>query len=199
MTATLDTKTDEAGKKAKRKLALPKLSRPTLPKWSGKRWAAVGGAGAVVLGSLGVAGTSLFFWNQESNLRHAYDAAQKAACAYAPKLGNYDSANLDPFFQGLLDGSTGEAKARFAETAKFGELRTVLKEAKATSIVDDAQCGVRGGTADQVDVVIVMAARSGSLGTQGQMVPKQVGVVATMSLVDGKWLCSKLDAPFLTQ
>lgn len=199
MTATLDTKTDEADKKAKRKIALPNLSRPTLPSWSRKQWAAFGGASTVVIASLGVAGTSLFFWNQETNLRDAYDAAQKAACAYAPKLGNYDSANLDPFFKGLIDGATGEAKKRFTDTSKFQELRNVLKEAKATSTIDDAQCGVRGGTTDQVDVVIVMAARSGSVGTQGQMVPKQVGVVATMSLVNGKWLCSKLDAPFLTQ
>ncbi|MCE5289188.1 MAG: hypothetical protein LLG14_08070 [Nocardiaceae bacterium] len=196
MTATLDTKADEAGKKAKRKISLP---RPTLPDWSRKQWAAFAGASTVVLASLGVAGTSLFFWNQDSNLRDAYAAAQKAACDYAPKLENYDSKNLDPFFNDLIKGATGDAKKEFTATAAFQELRNTLVQAKATSHVDDTQCGVRGGTTDVVDVVVVMSVRAGSIGTQGQMIPKQVGVVATMSLVDGKWLCSKVDVPFLTK
>ena len=133
------------------------------------------------------------------DLSKTFEAAREAACKFGPNLGNYDGANMDPFFKNLAAGATGDALKRFQDTSGVAELRTVLAQAKAKSIVDQTQCGVRGGSKTDVDVVMVMSARSGSIGTQSQMVPKQIGVVATMTNVNGKWLVSKLDAPFLTQ
>lgn len=188
MTATIDTTNEDELTTRKRKQPFTK---------KGAALTASGLVVGAVLGAGGVVGYSAFV--AQPSLPDAYAEAREAACKYAPNLGNYDAANLDPFFKNILAGSTGEAKERFTQTSQFAELRKVLKEAQAKSIVDDAQCGVRGGDKEHVDVVVVMSARSGSVGTQGQMVPKQVGIVATMAKVDGKWLVEKLDAPFLTQ
>ncbi|TSE00305.1 hypothetical protein FOS14_07705 [Skermania sp. ID1734] len=160
---------------------------------------AAGVAGVVFVAAVVIAILASWNWKKLHDEKQDGQAASATACEYAKKLATYDYNNLDAFFKGILTGVTGEAKQRFDETSKSEDLKNFLKQAQVKSQVDDTECGVKSVDGDNVTVVISITGKQGSLGTQGQMVPRQIGVLATLQKVDGQWLVSKLDAPFLQQ
>lgn len=134
-------------------------------------------------------------WNDKKSEIDNEASARAAACTYAKILPAYDFQNVDAYFKSVLDGATGQFKDEFGKTSQ--DLRDVITKAQIKSETTDTQCGVKSIKGDSADIVVALGVSISSLGTQGQKVPSQVSMVMTVEKIDGKWLASKLDAPFL--
>ncbi|MFC9660634.1 hypothetical protein ACFVJ5_10370 [Nocardia sp. NPDC127606] len=151
------------------------------------------GVAAVLCASLA---TSVVFYvqNQDSkDLLRAQEQARAAACQYGPVLADYDSKNLDTYFKGVLDGSTGDWKKQFESTS--AELREVLTQGEVTSEVTDTQCAIRTADEDAAEAIVVIRQTITSLGTQHKPKPGQLSMVLSLRNDDGRWLVEKVNSP----
>ncbi|CAM2895224.1 hypothetical protein [Skermania piniformis] len=154
----------------------------------------------IVLSALLVAALALagfFFWKYWTlrSDNEARDEARQAACDYAPKLVNFDQATMDTFISDVLAGATGDWKDQFAKDAP--QYRELVGQGQLKSQLNDVQCAVKSGDSERAEVVVAVGRSISSVLTQGQSAPGQVAMVMTMQKVDGHWLASKVDAPFL--
>ncbi|WP_327142323.1 hypothetical protein [Nocardia sp. NBC_01327] len=177
----------------KRRFALPRL--PALGR--GGRIAAR--AAVAVIAGAAVA-SSVFFYVQnrdKQDVLDAHQAAQSAACAYAPVLATYDAKNLDAYFTAVLDGATGEWRKQFDSTSK--DLRDVLSQGQVVSKATDVQCAVRAGDRDSAEAIVVIGQTITSLGTQNKPAPGQLSMVMRLERHGDRWLVNKVNSPLSQQ
>ncbi len=155
--------------------------------------AARAGVAAVLCASLATS-VVLFVQNQHNeDLMQAQQRAREAACHYGPVLADYDSKNLDAYFKGVLDGSTGDWKKQFESTST--ELREVLTQGEVTSEVTDTQCAIRTADEDSAEAIVVIRQTITSLGTQHKPKPGQLSMVLSLRNDNGSWLVEKVNSP----
>ena len=154
------------------------------------------GVGAVLL--VGASAVAVHFYLQDSDRKavlDAQDSAKAAACDYAPTMANYDFANLDAYFAGVLDGATGAWKSEFDGTSK--DLREVLSQGQVVSTVGEVQCAIKSASEDSAEAIVVIGQSITSVGTGGKPQPGQLSMVLSLENVEGRWLVDKVDAPVL--
>ncbi|MFE3544764.1 hypothetical protein ACFXK0_17535 [Nocardia sp. NPDC059177] len=155
------------------------------------------GAAAVVLGAA-VASSVYFFVDGKGSedLLAAHEEAREAACHYGPVLADYDSKNLDTYFEAVLDGATGDWKKQFESTST--ELRDALTQGEVVSKSTDVQCALRSGDEHAAQTIVVIGTTISSLGTEHQAKPGQLSMVLDLRNEDGRWLVEKVNSPLTT-
>ncbi|WP_405485180.1 hypothetical protein [Nocardia sp. NBC_00511] len=170
-------------------------SVPVDPKRRWSRPVRIAAVAVVVSVPISLAAFAFVRYHSSQDTIHAESSARDVACAYAKTMTNYDAQSIDSYISTVLAGATGDFKTEFAKTSN--ELKDVIVQAKITSQNRDARCGVESANDSRAEVVVAMSVSISSLGTQGQPVPSQISLVASLDKVDGHWLVSKLDAPAL--
>ncbi|WP_405134601.1 hypothetical protein [Nocardia sp. NBC_01388] len=176
-----------------RRFAVPKV--PSL----GRGGRIVARAAVAVVAGAAVA-SSVFFYVQnkdKQDVLDAHQAAQTAACAYAPVLATYEAKNLDAYFTAVLDGATGEWRKQFDSTSK--DLRDVLSQGQVVSKATDVQCAVRAGDRDSAEAIVVIGQTITSLGTQNKPAPGQLSMVMRLERHGDRWLVNKVNSPLSQQ
>lgn len=172
---------------------------PIVDSAAAKRRLRIGAVLGALLVVTSIASAVFFYLRFETkrDILAAQESAREAACAYAPALANYDFTNLDPYFESVLDGATGDWKTQFAGNST--ELRNVLVRGQVKSRVDDVQCAIESGNGDRADTIVVIGQSITSVGTEGKPQPSQITMVITVDNVDGRWMVSTLDSPQLVR
>lgn len=175
-----------------------RFAMPTLPELGRGGRTAVRAAAAVVAGAALASSIFLFLQNQEKQeLMDAREAAQSAACAYAPILATYDAKNLDAYFTAVLNGATGDWHKQFGATSQ--DLREVLAQGQVVSKATDVQCAVRSGDRDSAEAIVVIGQTITSLGTQNKPSPGQLSMVMRLERQGDRWLVNKVNSPLAQQ
>jgi Mce-associated membrane protein len=147
-------------------------------------------AGTIVVAILALSGFLAWQLKQDNDIAAASRAALAAAQSYAVVLTSIDANNVDQNFTQVLDGSTGEFKDVYSQSAS--QLRQVLIENKAMSrgiVVDSA---IKSATKTKVTVLLfVDQSVTNTVNPQPRI--DRSRVVITMELVDNRWLASKVD------
>ena len=159
-----------------------------LRRWVPRVLAAV--VALVFVAGLGVSGFLGWQLKQSRDTAAAASVALEVARNYAVTLTTVDSDKIDENFTQVLDGSTGEFKDMYSQSAT--QLRQLLIDNKATSkgvVVDSA---IKSASKTKVEVLLfVDQSVSNSVNPQPRIDRSRVTV--TMELIDGKWLASKVD------
>jgi Mce-associated membrane protein len=147
-------------------------------------------AGAIVVAVLALSGLLAWQLKQNNDIAAASRAALAAAQSYAVVLTSIDANNVDQNFTQVLDGSTGEFKDVYSQSAS--QLRQVLIANKAMSrgiVVDSA---IKSATKTKVDVLLfVDQSVTNTVNPQPRIDRSRVAI--TMELVGNRWLASKVD------
>jgi Mce-associated membrane protein len=147
-------------------------------------------AGIIVVAVLALSGFLAWQLKQHNDVAAAGRAALAAAQSYAVVLTSIDANNVDQNFTQVLDGSTGEFKDVYSQSAS--QLRQVLIENKAMSkgiVVDSA---IKSATKTEVKVLLfVDQSVTNTVNPQPRIDRSRVAI--TMELVDNRWLASKVD------
>jgi Mce-associated membrane protein len=180
--------TDDAEDVEKAEEAGERSSAPRRRRWLRRILAAV--ACIVVVAVLAVSGFLAWQLKQNNDTAAAGRAALAAAQSYAVVLTSIDSNNVDQNFTQVLDGSTGEFKDVYSQSAS--QLRQVLIDNKAMSkgiVVDSA---IKSATKTKVDVLLfVDQSVTNTVNPEARIDRSRVAI--TMELVDNRWLASKVD------
>ena len=156
----------------------------------------VGGAGAILLAATTVG--AVYFYLQFAEKRDIDDAqaaAGKAACDYVRDLANFSFNNLDPYFDTVLAGATGEWKSQF--DARRNDLRDIYTQGEVESQATAAQCAIISGDTATADALVLVTESVSTNATGGNPNTGQLAITLTLDDVDGRWLVSKLSAPQL--
>ncbi|MGW0179092.1 hypothetical protein [Nocardia sp. NPDC003345] len=147
----------------------------------------------MLIAALGV-GAYLFVQERDqAETLAAHEEVRQAACRYAPVLGNYDAKNLDPYFEAVLSGATGDWKKEFETTT--AELREALVAGQVVATAGDIQCAVKSADPRSAEAVVVIGQTITSLGTRGQPTQGQLAMVMRMEKTDGRWLVNQMNSP----
>ncbi|MDT5079587.1 MAG: Mce-associated rane protein [Mycobacterium sp.] len=161
---------------------------PRRRRWLRRIVAAV--AGVVVVAVLALSGFLAWQLKQNNDTAAAGRAALAAAQRYAVVLTSIDTNNVDQNFTQVLDGSTGEFKDVYSQSAS--QLRQVLIDNKAMSkgiVVDSA---IKSATKTKVDVLLFVDQSVSNTANPEPRIDRS-RVTITMELVDNHWLASKVD------
>jgi Mce-associated membrane protein len=161
---------------------------PRRRRWLRRIVAAV--AGGVVVAVLALSGFLAWQLKQNNDTAAAGRAALAAAQRYAVVLTSIDTNNVDQNFTQVLDGSTGEFKDVYSQSAS--QLRQVLIDNKAMSkgiVVDSA---IKSATKTKVDVLLFVDQSVSNTANPEPRIDRS-RVTITMELVDNRWLASKVD------
>lgn len=158
-----------------------------------KRWirytlAAV--AALVFVAALALSGYLGWQYKQQKDIENASRAALSAAQHFAATLTSIDTNSVDKNFHDVTDGSTGEFKDMYSQSAS--QLRQVLIDNKAMSkgtVIDSA---VKSATKDKVEVALFVDQWiTNNASPQPRLDRSRVAM--TMQLVDGRWLASSVE------
>jgi Mce-associated membrane protein len=158
-----------------------------------KRWLRYTLTAVTVLIFVAALGSSGYFgWQskQQRDIDSASRAALSSAERFAVTLTSIDTNGVDQNFAQVVDGSTGEFKDMYSQSA--AQLRQVLIDNKAMSkgtIIDSA---VKSGSKTKVDVVLFVDQWITNVASPQPRLDRS-RVAMTMELVDGKWLASKVE------
>jgi Mce-associated membrane protein len=144
----------------------------------------------IVVAALGSSGYFGWQYQQQKDIDSASRAALSTAERFAVTLTSIDTNGVDQNFAQVLDGSTGEFKDMYSQSAS--QLRQVLIDNKAMSkgtIIDSA---VKSGSKTKVDVVLFVDQWITNIASPQPRLDRS-RVAMTMELVDGKWLASKVE------
>jgi Mce-associated membrane protein len=144
----------------------------------------------IVVAALGSSGYFGWQYQQQKDIDSASRAALSTAERFAVTLTSIDTNSVDQNFAQVLDGSTGEFKDMYSQSAS--QLRQVLIDNKAMSkgtIIDSA---VKSGSKTKVDVVLFVDQWITNVASPQPRLDRS-RVAMTMELVDGKWLASKVE------
>jgi Mce-associated membrane protein len=161
---------------------------PRRRRWLRRIVAAV--AGVAVVAVLALSGFLAWQLKQNNDTAAAGRAALAAAQRYAVVLTSIDTNNVDQNFTQVLDGSTGEFKDVYSQSAS--QLRQVLIDNKAMSkgiVVDSA---IKSATKTKVDVLLFVDQSVSNTANPEPRIDRS-RVTITMELVDNRWLASKVD------
>ncbi len=113
-----------------------------------------------------------------------------SAQRFAVTLTSIDTSSVDQNFTQVVDGSTGEFKDMYSQSAS--QLRQVLIDNKAMSkgtIIDSA---VKSASKTKVDVVLFVDQWITNVASPQPRLDRS-RVAMTMELVNGRWLASKVE------
>ncbi|MEV3965391.1 serine/threonine-protein kinase [Nocardia sp. NPDC050193] len=124
----------------------------------------------------------------------AKTAAEQAACAYTALVASYDYDDPAGWEQKVQAGATGQWKSQAATVLPMA--RVLISADPERSRVGDTSCTATmtdGDIRADVDVQITTLNQvAGEAETT-----RELSVSTVMELVDGRWLCSVFNAPFL--
>jgi Mce-associated membrane protein len=166
---------------------------PDAPRSRRQRWLRYTLTAVTVLIFVAALGSSGYFgwqYEQQKDIDSASRAALSAAERLAVTLTSIDTNSIDQNFAHVVDGSTGEFKDMYSQSAS--QLRQVLIDNKAMSkgfIIDTA---VKSGSKTKVDVVLFVDQWITNLASPQPRLDRS-RVAMTMELVDGRWLASNVE------
>jgi Mce-associated membrane protein len=144
----------------------------------------------VFVAALGSSGYFGWQYKQQKDIDSASRAALSSAKRFAVTLTSIDTNSVDQNFTQVVDGSTGEFKDIYSQSAS--QLRQVLIDNKAMSkgtIIDSA---VKSGSKTKVDVVLFVDQWITNVVSPQPRLDRS-RVAMTMELIDGRWLASKVE------
>lgn len=154
------------------------------------RYTLAAAAALVFVAALGLSGYLGWEYKQQKDVEAASRAALSAAQQFATTLTSIDTKNVDKNFKEVTDGSTGEFKDLYSQSAS--QLRQVLIDNKAMSkgtVIDSA---IKSATKDKVDVALFVDQWiTNNASPQPRLDRSRVAM--TMQLVDGRWLASSVE------
>lgn len=163
---------------------------PSVKKRSWLKWAAASVVGALLIATTALA--VIFGWKLHNRveLSDAASQAESAARAYAVVISSTDSKNLDKDIKNTLDGSTGEFKETYQQSAE--QLKKILADNDANGKGSVVASGIKTASTDKVDVLLFV---DQSVTNKASPQPRtdRSRLVMTMEKVDGRWLASKVD------
>jgi Mce-associated membrane protein len=166
------------------------LDAPPSP---GTRWRRYTFASVAILIFVAALGSSGYFGWQDKQ-RQDIDSASRAALSsaerFAVTLTSIETNSVDKNFTQVVDGSTGEFKDLYSQSAS--QLRQVLIDNKAMSkgtIIDSA---VKSASTTKVDVVLFVDQWITNVASPQPRLDRS-RVAMTMELVDGRWLASRVE------
>jgi Mce-associated membrane protein len=163
------------------------------PPSRGKRWLRHTLTALTIAIFVAALGSSGYFWwqdQQQKDIDSASRAALSSAERFAVTLTSIDTNGVDQNFAQVIDGSTGEFKDMYSQSAS--QLRQVLIDNKAMSkgtVIDSA---VKSGSKTKVDVVLFVDQWITNVASPKPRLDRS-RVAMTMELVDGRWLASKVE------
>ncbi|WP_061504107.1 hypothetical protein [Mycobacterium avium] len=158
-----------------------------------KRWLHYTLTGVTILifvAALGLSGYLGWQDKQQKDIDNAGRAALSSAQRFAVTLTSIDTSSVDQNFTQVVDGSTGEFKDMYSQSAS--QLRQVLIDNKAMSkgtIIDSA---VKSASKTKVDVVLFVDQWITNVASPQPRLDRS-RVAMTMELVNGRWLASKVE------
>ncbi|RWA15789.1 hypothetical protein MBRU_09575 [Mycolicibacterium brumae DSM 44177] len=159
---------------------------------SSKRLIALIAAGVLFVGLLASTGFLGYqYWNN-TQLKNAASAAQRAAVAYALVLTSIDSNKVDENFAQVLDGATGDFKDMYSESS--GKLRQLLIDNKATAHGQVVESAVQSNTKDEAVVLLFIDQAVSNTNVPDPRLDRS-RMKMTMKYVDGRWRASNVELP----
>jgi Mce-associated membrane protein len=154
------------------------------------RYAVVGLAAVIFVAVSSAAGFLGWQFQQQREIDNAGSAARSAAEHFAVILTSIDSAKVDRNFAEVIDGSTGEFKDIYSQSAS--QLRQVLIDNKAMSKGTVIDTALKSVTPNKVDVLVFVDQWITNVANPEPRLDRS-RVAMTMELVDGRWLTSKVE------
>jgi Mce-associated membrane protein len=147
---------------------------------------------AILISLAALASAGYFGWHykQHKDIDSASRAALSSAEHFAVTLTSIDTSIVDQNFSQVVDGSTGEFKDMYIQSAS--QLRQVLIDNKAMSkgtVIDSA---VKSASKNKVDVVLFVDQWITNAASPQPRLDRS-RVTMTMERVDGRWLASKVE------
>jgi Mce-associated membrane protein len=144
----------------------------------------------ISLAALGSAGYFGWRYKQHNDIDSASRAALSSAEHFAVTLTSIDTDAVDQNFSQVVDGSTGEFKDIYSQSAS--QLRQLLIDNKAMSkgtVIDSA---VKSASKNKVDVVLFIDQWITNAASPRPRLDRS-RVTMTMERIDGRWLASKVE------
>ncbi|MEU1953014.1 serine/threonine-protein kinase [Nocardia rhamnosiphila] len=124
----------------------------------------------------------------------AKTAAEQAACAYTALVASYDYDDPAGWEQKVQAGATGQWKSQAATVLPMA--RVLISADPERSRAGDASCTATMTDGDtRADVQVQITTLNQVAGETETA--RELSVSTVMELVDGRWLCSVFNAPFL--
>ncbi|NUS92616.1 MAG: hypothetical protein HOQ36_09415, partial [Nocardia sp.] len=124
----------------------------------------------------------------------AQAAAEQAACEYTALVASYDYDDPAGWEQKVQAGATGQWKSQAATVLPM--TRVLISSDPERSRAGDTTCAATMGEGDTRAEVQVQVTTLNQVPGQAETT-RDLSVSAVMELVDGKWLCSVFNAPFM--
>ncbi|MGW1737952.1 serine/threonine-protein kinase [Nocardia sp. NPDC001965] len=124
----------------------------------------------------------------------AQAAAEQAACEYTALVASYDYDDPADWEQKVQAGATGQWKSQAATVLPM--VRVLISSDSERSRAGDTSCAATMGEGDTRADVQVQLTTLNQVPGQAETT-RELSVSAVMELVDGKWLCSVFNAPFM--
>lgn len=157
-------------------------SRPTR---AALRWLTAG----VLVIALAVAGMGGQLLYQEHQRNTAARQALAAAGTYIGELINFDGEAIEGRTGEILDGATGEFKAKYGRSG--AELQRMLRENATTVRGTITEAWVKKATTSRV-VILMLVDQSVKSRNRPRVTLERSRVKMVMTKVDGRWLASKV-------
>jgi Mce-associated membrane protein len=163
---------------------------PPAPRTRWLRYTFTAVAILIFVAALGSSGYFGWQYTQQQDIDSASRAALSSAERFAVTLTSIDTNSVDQNFTHVVEGSTGEFKDIYSQSAS--QLRQVLIDNKAMSkgtIIDSA---VKSASKTKVDVVLFVDQWITNVASPQPRLDRS-RVAMTMELIDGRWLASKVE------
>lgn len=184
----------EAPKAPKAAAAIPGTAKSGGP-FRGNPLVPVIAAAAAGVVAIAAIATAVVLWKQSDDRKQdlgARDGAASAACSFGKAVSNYDAKNLDSYFNGVKDLSTGEWLTFFNSASDT--LKQAMTSVQAKSTLDEIHCAWESGDDKNAKVVLILTqVRSNAVVATPDMLT--VPGIADMVNVDGQWKVAKFDSP----
>ncbi|MFI2229195.1 serine/threonine-protein kinase [Nocardia testacea] len=124
----------------------------------------------------------------------AKTAAEQAACEYTALVASYDYDDPASWEQKVQAGATGQWKSQAATVLPMA--RILISADPERSRAGDTRCTATMGEGDTRADVQVQITTVNEIPGEAETT-RELSVSTVMELVDGRWLCSVFNAPFL--
>lgn len=124
----------------------------------------------------------------------AKTAAEQAACEYTALVASYDYDDPASWEQKVQAGATGQWKSQAATVLPMA--RILISADPERSRAGDTRCTATMGEGDTRADVQVQITTVNQIPGEAETT-RELSVSTVMELVDGRWLCSVFNAPFL--
>ncbi|MGW5381683.1 serine/threonine-protein kinase [Nocardia sp. NPDC003963] len=125
---------------------------------------------------------------------NAKAAAEQAACEYTALVASYDYDDPAGWEQKVQAGATGQWKSQAATVLPMA--RVLISSDPERSRAGDSRCAATMAEGDTRAEVQVQLTTLNQVPGEAETT-RELSVSAVMELVDGRWLCSVFNAPFM--